>query len=159
VIVDHPNRGGIRMKISTRGRYGVRALFDLAYCGRQPEQIRKIAERQEIPPRYLEQIFQRLKKAGIIHTRRGAKGGYLLGRSPAEITVADVVQVTDGPLVAVVCGESRKNGHCHRADDCVIKPIWDEAGKRLSDYLRSVTLADLCERYEKRKNPPGVTED
>ena len=138
------------MKISTRGRYGVRAVFDLAYNGTgEPEQIDKIAERQEIPPRYLEQIFHRLKWAGIIRTKRGAKGGYYLGKLPSEISVADVVQVTDGPLTPVVCQENGPKGkkiHCHRAPDCVMAPVWDEAGKRLVDYLSSVTIADLCRK-------------
>jgi Rrf2 family protein len=138
------------MKISTRGRYGVRAVFDLAYNGTgEPEQIDNIAERQGIPPRYLEQIFHRLKWAGIIRTKRGAKGGYYLGKRPSEITVADVVQVTDGPLTPVVCEERGPKGkkiHCHRAPDCVMAPVWDEAGKRLVDYLSSVTIEDLCRR-------------
>ena len=138
------------MKLSTKARYGVRGIFDLVFHGEGgPEQIRKIAERQEIPPRYLEQIFQRLKRAGILNTQRGAKGGYYLGRHPSEITVADVVQVTDGPLTPVVCQENGPKGkkvHCHRAPDCVMAPVWDEAGKRLVDYLSSVTIEDLCRR-------------
>lgn len=136
------------MKISTRGRYGVRAVFDLAYHGAgRPEQIRKIAQRQEIPPRYLEQIFQRLKRAGIIRTQRGAKGGYFLGRSPSEITLADVLEVTDGPLTPVICRNHKdRTTHCHRAPTCAMKPIWDEAGRRLVEYFRSITIADICER-------------
>ena len=134
------------IRISTRGRYGVRALFDIAYYGEgKPEQIRKIAERQEIPPRYLEQIFQRLKKAGIIKTRRGAKGGYYLGRSPSDITLAEVIQVTDGPLTPVVCREQKRTEHCHRSPYCVIKPIWDEAGQLLQDFFQSLNIEDLCE--------------
>jgi uncharacterized protein len=142
-------QGGVRMmKISTRGRYGVRAICDLAFHGAgEPEQIRKIAERQEIPPRYLEQIFQRLKRAGILKTQRGAKGGYYLGRHPSEITVADVVQVTDGPLVPVICRDYKeKDAPCHRAEACVVKSVWDEVGRRLKEYLGSVTIADLCDR-------------
>jgi Rrf2 family protein len=140
----------IMMKISTRGRYGVRAIVDIAYHGRgKPEQIRRIAERQDIPPRYLEQIFQRLKRAGIIKTLRGAKGGYYLGKPPSQISVADVVQVTDGPLTPVLCRDySNKDAECRRAGRCVVKPVWDEAGKRMADYLRSVTIEELCQRTE-----------
>ena len=138
------------MKISTRGRYGIRAIVDIAYNGRgKPEQIRKIAERQEIPPRYLEQIFQRLKKAGIIKTLRGAKGGYYLGKPPSQISVADVIQVTDGPLTPVLCREySKKDAECHRAGYCVVKPVWDEVGRRMAEYLRSVTIEELCQKAE-----------
>ncbi len=138
------------MKISTRGRYGVRAIVDIAHHGRgKPEQIRKIAERQEIPPRYLEQIFQRLKRAGIVKTLRGAKGGYYLGKPPSQISVADVIQVTDGPLTPVLCRDHfKKDALCHRARSCAVKPMWDEAGRRMAEYLRSVTIADLCERAE-----------
>ncbi len=138
------------MKISTRGRYGIRAIVDIAYNGRgKPEQIRKIAERQEIPPRYLEQIFQRLKKAGIIKTLRGAKGGYYLGKPPSQISVADVIQVTDGPLAPVLCREySKKDAECHRAGYCVVKPVWDEVGRRMAEYLRSVTIEELCQKTE-----------
>lgn len=135
------------MKLSTRGRYGVRAIFDLAYhAAGRPEQIRKIAKRQEIPPRYLEQILQRLRRAGLVSTRRGVKGGYLLGRSPSEITVGDVVRVTDGPETLVSCQERRGKGRlCHRASFCVAKPVWEEAGRRLGDYLNSVTIESLCD--------------
>jgi Rrf2 family iron-sulfur cluster assembly transcriptional regulator len=136
------------MKISTRGRYGVRAIFDIAYFGEgQAVQIERIAERQEISPRYLEQIFQRLKRAGIIKTRRGAKGGYFLGRDPSSITIAQIVEVTDGPLVPVICHDhGRRRRHCHRSEICVVKAIWDEAGRRLVEYLDSLTIADLCDR-------------
>ena len=109
------------------------------------EQIRKISERQEISPRYLELIFQRLKHAGILKTQRGAKGGYYLSRHPSEITVADVVRHTDGPLSLVNCWEhGQKNVPCHRAPCCVMKPVWQEASRQLEEYLDSVTFADLC---------------
>jgi Rrf2 family protein len=148
------------MKISTRGRYGVRAIFDIAYYGKgRAEQIRMIAERQEIPPRYLEQIFQRLKKAGIIKTRRGAKGGYFLARHPSDVTMAEIVEVTDGPLVPVVCrAYGEKRGHCHRARSCVVKPIWDEAGRRLTEYLGTVTVADLCDRARRGQGGSALLE-
>jgi Rrf2 family protein len=134
------------MKLSTRGRYGVRAVFDLAYHGNgKPEQIRRIADRQEIPVRYLEQILQRLRRAGIIRTQRGARGGYFLGRHPSQITVADVVRVTDGPWNLVSCREKgRGKAMCHRAPHCVTKPVWDEAARRLGEYLDSVTIESLC---------------
>ena len=87
------------MKISTKARYSVRGVFDIAFYGEgELEQIRKISERQEISPIYLEQIFRPLRRAGILKTQRGVRGGYYWGRHPSEITVADVVRHTDGPL-------------------------------------------------------------
>jgi len=129
---------------------------DIAFYGQgKPQQIRKISKRQEIPTRYLEQIFQRLKKAGIIKAIRGAKGGYYLGKDPSKISVADVVRVTDGPLTPVRCREyGRKDVLCHRAGSCVVKGVWDEAGRRLEEYLASVTIADLCERAEAVEKRP-----
>lgn len=144
------------MKISTRGRYGLRAVVDIAFYGRgKPQQIKRISQRQEIPARYLEQIFQRLKKAGLIKATRGAKGGYYLGKDPADISVADVVRVTDGPLTPVHCREyGRKDLPCHRAETCVVKDVWEEAGRRLEEYLASVTIADLCQEAELREQRP-----
>ncbi len=138
------------MKLSTRGRYGLRAVFDIAYySGGQPVQIKSIAERQEIPVRYLEQILNRLRRAGIVNTIRGPRGGYYLGKSPSEITVADVVKAAEGPLSLVRCRESRrKDQECHRAPTCVAKPIWDEASKRLTEYLASITIQDICSKAE-----------
>lgn len=134
------------MKLSTRGRYGVRAVFDMAFYGQgRPAQIRSIAERQEIPVRYLEQILNRLRRAGIVRTVRGPRGGYYLGRSPAQITVADVVRATDGPVSLVKCKEvGRKDLQCHRAPTCVARQVWEEASRRLNDYLESVTIEQLC---------------
>ncbi len=141
------------MKLSTRGRYGVRAVFDMAYYGKgRPAQIRAIAERQEIPVRYLEQILNRLRKAGIVRTVRGPKGGYFLGRNPAQITVADIVRATEGPLKLVKCKESgRRDVECHRAPRCVVRQVWEEAGKRLNEYLESVTIEKLCSEAEEMR--------
>ena len=138
------------MKLSTRGRYGVRAVFDMAYYGKgRPAQIRVIAERQEIPVRYLEQILNRLRRAGIVCTLRGPRGGYFLGKSPAKITVADVVRATEGQLSLVKCKEvGRKDVQCHRAPKCVVRLVWEEAGRRLNDYLESVTIEKLCSEAE-----------
>ncbi len=138
------------MKLSTRGRYGVRAVFDMAYYGKgRPAQIRTIAERQEIPVRYLEQILNRLRRAGIVRTLRGPRGGYFLGRNPSQITVADVVRATDGPLHLVKCKETgRKEVQCHRAPKCVVRQVWEEAGRKLNEYLESVTIEKLCSDAE-----------
>ena len=92
------------MKLSTKSRYGLRALFDMAYhSGTLPAQIKDISRRQAISPRYLEQIFQDLKKAGLLNSRRGPQGGYFLAKKPQEITVRDIVLAAEGKMALVDC--------------------------------------------------------
>ena len=139
------------MKLSTKTRYGVRALFDMAFhTGTLPAQIKDISRRQEISPRYLEQIFQGLKRAGLLRSRRGPQGGYQLTRSPSEITLLQIIQATEGPLALVDCvGESRgRKKKCQFDHRCVTQLIWNEATQRLDDYFASVTLKDLCDRAQ-----------
>ena len=137
------------MKLSTKSRYGLRALFDIAYnSGNLPAQIQDISRRQEISPRYLEQIFQSLKKVGILKSKRGPQGGYCLSRSPAEITVKDVIMATEGDVALVDCvaGKRKKKGECVFNGLCVTQTVWDEASARLNDYFASLTLKTLCEK-------------
>lgn len=138
------------MKISTQSRYGLRALFDIAYhSAGQSTQVKDIAERQEISPRYLEQIFQKLKRGGIIKSIRGPAGGYCLVKKPEQITIGDVIRAADGPIQLVSCG-SKKSGAriCQRVAECVTTDIWREASSRLMDYFDSITLEDLCKEAQ-----------
>lgn len=135
------------MKISTQIRYGVRALCDIAYnSAGSPTQVKTIAERQGLPVRYIEQIFQKFKKAGIIRSVRGPFGGYYLGKPPEQIRVGDVIRAVEGGDIKLVfCTASRKGSKkCERYDACVQRDVWDEAGKRLMDYFDSVTIERLC---------------
>src|SRR6516165_3725847 len=137
------------MRLSTKSRYGVRALFDIAYnSGNLPAQIQDISRRQDISPRYLEQIFQKLKKKGILKSKRGPQGGYYLARRPEEITVRDIIQATEGDILLVECtGEKKKKkGECAFEGSCVTQTIWQEASTRLQEYFSSITLKDLCDR-------------
>jgi len=137
------------MKLSTKSRYGLRALFDIAYnSGNLPAQIQDISRRQEISPRYLEQIFQSLKKAGILKSKRGPQGGYCLSRSPEEITVQDVIVATEGDVALVDCvsGRRKKKGVCAFNGCCATQTVWDEASARLNEYFATLTLKTLCER-------------
>jgi Rrf2 family protein len=139
------------MRLSTKSRYGLRALFDMAYnSGNLPVQIQDISRRQEISPRYLEQIFQSFKKAGILNSKRGPKGGYYLARSPAEITVKDILHAAEGDIALVDCviGKVTKNkkGVCTFDGGCVTQTIWQEASDKLNDFFASLTLKTLCER-------------
>ena len=136
------------LRFSTKTRYGVRAILDIAYNGgRAGVQVKDVSRRQAILPRYLEQIFHRLKKAGIVQSKRGPTGGYLLARKPEDLTVGEIVRITEGPIEPVLCLNPDKSGrNCDRIDNCVTRPIWKEAGQRLRDYLDSVTIQDLCDR-------------
>jgi Rrf2 family iron-sulfur cluster assembly transcriptional regulator len=134
------------MKLSTRSRYGVRAIFDIAFYSNGLEtQVKRISQRQKISPRYLEQIFQKFKKAGIAGGKRGPSGGYFLRKDPAKITVGEIIRVTEGDLAPVPCERSGKeNQSCDRAGECVAQIIWKEAGNRLNEYFDSVTIEQLC---------------
>lgn len=136
------------MRLSTKSRYGLRALFDIAYnSGNLPAQIQDISRRQEISPRYLEQIFQSLKKKGILNSKRGPQGGYCLAKNPEEITVKDIIQATEGDTMLVDCaGGKKKKGECAFDGSCVTQTVWEEANAKLNELFASITLKTLCER-------------
>lgn len=136
------------MKLSTKSRYGLRAVFDMAYhSGNQPAQIKDISRRQNISPRYLEQIFQELKKAGLLKSRRGPQGGYTLTRKPEEISVREVIEAAEGEVFLVACTSREKTcePECEFDNQCVTQKIWAEANQRLNDYFASLTIKDLCD--------------
>jgi Rrf2 family iron-sulfur cluster assembly transcriptional regulator len=134
------------MRLSTQSRYGVRAIFDIAYHSEGLEtQVKDISRRQGISPRYLEQIFQKLKKGGIVGSKRGPSGGYFLNKKPEEITIGQIVRITEGGIDPVLClNPEDSNQPCDRLGECVTRIIWSEAGKRLKEYFDSVTIKDLC---------------
>ena len=136
------------MRLSTKSRYGLRAMFDIAYnCGTASCQIQDISRRQHISQRYLEQIFQSLKKAGIITSKRGPQGGYMFARKLDEITLAEIVKASEGDLKVVEC--SRKSGKkvsCEFDGECVTQTVWQGAEELLAGYLAGMTLQTLCER-------------
>ncbi len=140
------------MKLSTKSRYGVRAMFDMAYhAGTLPAQIKDISRRQNISPRYLEQIFQDLKKAGLLKSRRGPQGGYSLAKPAEAITVKDIVLAAEGELQLVNCVKGRrkkgeKTASCEFDNQCITQSLWNEGSKILGDYFASISLKDLCEK-------------
>jgi Rrf2 family protein len=143
------------MKLTTKSRYGVRAIFDIAYhAGGLAAQIKDISGRQRVSPRYLEQIFMKLKKAGILGSKRGPKGGYFLLKEPKNITIYDILESTEGPIELVFCvgeapdGESCGAPLCEMKDQCVASPLWKEMGDEIADIFRGVTIQDLCEKAE-----------
>ena len=139
------------MRLSTQSRYGVRAIFDIAYHSEGLEtQVKNISRRQGISPRYLEQIFQKLKKAGILGSKRGPSGGYFLNKKPEEITVGEIIRITEGNINLVLCINPEDSSQpCERSGECITRIIWNEAGNRLKEYFDSVTIEDLCNMAQK----------
>jgi Rrf2 family transcriptional regulator, iron-sulfur cluster assembly transcription factor len=142
------------MKLSTEIQYGVRALCDIVYhAAGSPAQVKYISERQAISPRFIEQIFQKLKKGGLIKSIRGPLGGYYLTRRPEEISIGDVIRSVDGADIHLVfCSGKRKGSKkvCEKFGKCVVSDVWSEASKRLMDYFDSVTISSLCEEARRR---------
>lgn len=140
------------MRLSTKSRYGLRALFDIAYnCGNMPAQIQDISRRQQISPRYLEQIFQNLKRAGILKSKRGPQGGYTLARKPDEITVLEVLNATEQDVLLVACAgatkkKSKRQAECPFEGHCVTQTVWEEASTLLNQLFAGMTLQTLCQR-------------
>ena len=129
-------------------RYGTRAVFDIAYHSiGLPVPVQEISTRQEIPIRYLEQIFHKLKKAKLLKSKKGPSGGYVLAQAPEKITVGDIIRAVKEPLDLVLCvsAEGENGKDCHRAEQCVTKPVWEEAGRLIKDYFNSITITDLCD--------------
>ena len=138
------------MMISTRGRYALRVLADLAeHPSDSYVTLREIAERQEISEKYLESIMKMLVRAGMLDGLRGKGGGYRLGRDPGEITVLDVLRATEGPLAPVACLEEGGKT-CPRAGQCRTLPLWQGLDELVNNYLSGYTIRDIA-----RPNPDG----
>ena len=134
------------MKVSTRGDYACRALLSLALHDTRTTSVRDIAERTGLPQPYLEQILLALKGAGLVRSKRGVGGGYVLARDPADITLAQIVSAVDGPIVAGDFGEPHANGACDHEGQCVLLAVWADVGETMRRYLQSFTLAEVAAR-------------
>ncbi|BEU87863.1 Rrf2 family transcriptional regulator [Selenomonas sp. TAMA-11512] len=136
------------MKISTRGRYGVTALYALAlHNGEGAIPLKVIAESQGIPETYLEQLMGTLRHAGFVKSIRGAQGGYMLAKSPNEITIAHIIEAMEGPIALVDClltSADDEEQFCEKASDCATRVVWEKVCNSISDVLNAITLADLC---------------
>ncbi|SEJ06216.1 transcriptional regulator, BadM/Rrf2 family [Propionispira arboris] len=135
------------MKLSTKGRYGVIAMYELAlHYGEGPISLKTIAAKQDISEHYLEQLICTLRNAGFVTSMRGAQGGYLLTKNPAEITVGDIITVMEGPIALVDCllTDITDNQYCNKAERCVTRGVWAKVCDSISSVLNSITLADLC---------------
>ena len=135
------------MKLSTKGRYAVMAMADLAHHSNgKPIALAEVAERQEISLSYLEQLFGRLRRAGLVSSVRGPGGGYMIARDPEDMRIADIILAVDEPIKATRCTPGSPQGcHSHRGR-CLTHDLWEELGNQIYLYLTAVTLADVCHR-------------
>jgi Rrf2 family iron-sulfur cluster assembly transcriptional regulator len=135
------------VKLTTRGRYAVMAMVDLArHSGDKFVSLAAIAERQEISLSYLEQLFAKLRRAGLVRSVRGPGGGYRLGGAGAELRIADIILAVDEPLRATRCSPGSAVG-CHSSKGrCLTHDLWEELGRQIHGFLSSVSLADVVER-------------
>ncbi len=147
------------MKISTRGRYALRLMLDLALCpAGTPVCLRDIARRQEISEKYLEQIISMLNKAGFVQSIRGAQGGYLLKKEPSEYTVGEILRLTEGDLSLVDCvGE--ENGSCRRKPECATARIWERISEAVNQVVDGITLADMVKWHLEMTSGQGRKEN
>jgi len=138
------------MKLSSRTRYGIRAILDLAEnIGSGPLQIRVIAQRQDISIKYLEQLMATLRSAGFVRSIRGAKGGYVLAKAPVQIKLSDVFNALEGPVITAECVENQN--YCARAADCITRQLWAQLQYAIQNVLQSITLQDLVDRAKDKK--------
>ncbi len=138
------------MKLSTKGRYGVMAMLDLALHNSEGQiPLKSIAERQAISENYLEQLFALLKKAGLVKSTRGSMGGYVLSAGPGEITVGSILRALEGSLAPVDCVVEDEPARCERSDCCATKIVWEKIRDSINEVVDSITLQDLAEEYVK----------
>jgi len=148
------------MKVSTRGEYGVRAMVALAHhYGHGPMSITEIARQSSVPPAYLEQLIAPLRRAALVESKRGARGGYVLSRDPASIRIGDVYRVMEGPVAPMDCvSEDVADQTCPLIEGCETRPIWLKVRDSIVDALDSTTLADLARkpRHAETEEPDSV---
>ncbi|WP_010250165.1 RrF2 family transcriptional regulator [Acetivibrio cellulolyticus] len=144
------------MKLSTKGRYGVKSMLDLAlHNGEGPVALKSIAERQDISENYLEQLFATLRKAGHVKSVRGSQGGYILANSPENITIGAILRALEGSLAPVECVVEDDPIKCTKSDQCVTRIIWEKIRDKVNEVVDSITLYDLIEEYTKNNESKG----
>lgn len=138
------------MKISTKGRYALRMLLDLAEhqnCGYIA--LKDIAGRQHISKKYLEQIIPIFNKSGILKTNRGSQGGYQLAKAPDKYIIGDILRLTEGSLSPVACAEQDPS-ECERSGECPMLPVWQGLSRVINEYLDGITLQDILDQQRER---------
>ena len=143
------------MKITTKGRYAIHILYDLAVNGTEhPVSVKEMATRQEISVKYTEQIISILNKAGYVSSSRGFQGGYRLTKPLNEYVIGDILRLTEGSLAPVECVE--EEGSCEREVDCVTVEVWKRLNQAISDVVDHITLADLVALQEEKREKSGL---
>ena len=138
------------MKISTKGRYALRFLLDLAEHQQAGYiSLNEIAKRQDISKKYLEQIIPIFNKTDVLRANRGSQGGYMLAKSPDKYTVGDILRYTEGSLAPVDCAE-QDPVECERSAECVMLPVWQGLSRVINEYLDSITLQDILDQQRDR---------
>ncbi|MBP7049967.1 MAG: Rrf2 family transcriptional regulator [Phycisphaerae bacterium] len=133
------------MKLSTRTRYGMRAIIELAqHEDKRPLQLKTIAERQDISVKYLEQLMSMLRSAGFVRSVRGSKGGYTLGRPADQITLSEIFRCLEGAVTTAECVD--EESYCSRSADCAARDVWVRVEKAIQDVLGSIRLSDLVRK-------------
>jgi len=133
------------MKISTKGRYGLRALIDICvYSSSEMVTVKSISERQGISERYLEQIFSSLRKGGVINAKKGAQGGYFLAKSARELTIGDILSVLEGDLLLIDIERDE-----NEIENFISARLWNVINNKISDFFNSITLEDMATDYKK----------
>lgn len=152
---------GEKVKLSTKGRYGLRAIVDLAKCSEnEPVSIGSIAERQDISERYLEQLMAKLKKANLVKSIRGAGGGYVLAKAAEDISAGDVLRALEGDLEPAECLAYHEGG-CEASGTCVTKYVWKQINEKINETVDGIKLSTLVEESKKvdcegEKNDKGL---
>ncbi len=138
------------MILSTKGRYGVRAAFDLAlHYGSEPIPLKNISQRQNLSDPYLEQLIAILRKDGLVTSVRGAQGGYMLSRAPSEISVGDILRSLEGPMAPAECVLDDYDKECIKVDSCVTRMLWEKIMDSINSVINSISLQDMVDDYKR----------
>ncbi|WP_425447168.1 RrF2 family transcriptional regulator [Dethiothermospora halolimnae] len=144
------------MKLSTKGRYGLKAMFELAlHYGKGPIPLKNIADSQRISEHYLEQLIATLRKNGLVNSVRGAQGGYMLSEKPDNITVGQIIRVLEGSIAPSDCVADDEDLTCNREKQCVTKIVWEKIRDSINEVIDSITLQDMVDDHERLNNDRG----
>jgi len=140
------------LRLSTRGHYGLKAMFDLAqHYGKNPVPLKMIAERQNLSEHYLEQLVGTLRKAGLVKSVRGAQGGYMLAREPEKIKVGEIIRILEGPIAPVECVDETDPVECDQFECCITRTVWAKVRDSIAAVLDSISLGDMCRDAEEAR--------
>ncbi|MEE9522564.1 MAG: Rrf2 family transcriptional regulator [candidate division NC10 bacterium] len=146
------------MKITTKGDYATRALQELAmHYNKGPLRIEEIAQRQDIPVRYLEQLLLILKRAGYLESKRGVRGGYALARAPHQITLGEIIRLMEGPPAPIYCVDPSSHEKCSVEKSCGFQSVWIEVRDTVSQILDNITFDEICRRSLLKISPKSVS--